>query len=131
MSDKQITGKIGEDLACDYLKQQGYTIMDRNYWKKWGEIDIVARRGQVLHFIEVKSVTREKWQMQAGDPDDYEPEDNLHPWKRQRLARVIEIYLKDHDVDEDEFDWQVDALAVYVSPTGEKLKIEILEDILL
>ncbi len=57
-TEKQIVGKIGEDCACKYLQKLGYKIVDRNYLKKWGEIDIVAQKDKKLHFVEVKSVSQ-------------------------------------------------------------------------
>ncbi len=54
-------GNQGEDLACDYLKQHGYTIILRNYRKKCGEIDIIARENDNLVFIEVKTRSSLEW----------------------------------------------------------------------
>jgi len=123
----QNTGKIGENATCAFLQRQGFKIIDRNYWKKWGEIDVVAQKGLDLRFVEVKTVVR-KGIGKGGD--DYEPEDNLHPWKRKRLRRVIETYLLDKRVD-DEVDWQVDAVSIYLTPDLKTLKIDHLEDIIL
>lgn len=123
-TEKQKVGNLGEAEACWWLKKQGFSILERNYLKKCGEIDIVAKKGKVLHFVEVKTVTRETLM-----PDGYEPEDNLHPWKLKRLSKTIEIYLLEREVGE-EVDWQVDSLSVYLNPAGKVLKIEFLEEIL-
>ena len=66
----------------------------------------------------------------SGDPgDNYEPEDNIHPWKIKRLSRAIETYLLEKKID-DETDWQVDAISVYLEEgSGKVLKIDHLEDI--
>lgn len=127
-TDKQNTGKAGENHAEVFLKKHSYRILERNYWKKWGEIDIVADRDGVIHFVEVKTVSRETV-LEEGS-DTYAPEDNIHPWKRQRLARVIETYLLERRIGEDR-DWQVDSLAVYVNKEGRVLKVDQLEDIIL
>ena len=58
-SDTQKTGEIGENVAVKFLMKHGFAILDRNYTKKWGEIDIVAEKDSKLHFVEVKSVVRE------------------------------------------------------------------------
>ncbi len=55
LTHKQKIGKLGEDLVCKDLKNKGYTLIERNYWKPWGEIDIVARKQGKLYFIEVKT----------------------------------------------------------------------------
>lgn len=53
--DKAIIGKKGEDLAVAHLRKQGYKLIERNYRRRFGEIDIIARDGEVLVFIEVKT----------------------------------------------------------------------------
>ena len=125
MTYKQKIGQIGEEAACAFLKKHNFTIVERNYWKKWGEIDVVAQRGDDLRFVEVKTVSRATFKK-----DDYEPEDNLHPWKRKRLRRVIETYLLEKDLGDD-IDWQVDAISVYLNEKGETVHVEHLEDIVL
>ena len=58
-TEKQKVGEVGENYACKYLEEAGYRIVARNYSKKWGEIDIVAEKAKALHFVEVKSVSRD------------------------------------------------------------------------
>lgn len=64
---KRSTGARGETAVCRYLRLRGYLILERNYRKKCGEIDIIARRGRYLCFVEVK--TRSKNAM--GEPSRY------------------------------------------------------------
>jgi Holliday junction resolvase-like predicted endonuclease len=60
---KRQTGDIGEEVACKYLENKGFSVMERNYLRKWGEIDIIAQKdingAKRLYFIEVKTVSRE------------------------------------------------------------------------
>ena len=131
-TEKQKIGKIGETLACDFLVKQGFLIKDRNYLKPWGEIDIVAQKGSDLRFVEVKTVTRHFYRstprQSLGQEDNYEPEDNIHPWKLKRLGRAMETYLLEKRIG-DNVDWQLDALSVYLDGEGRLINIEILEDI--
>jgi putative endonuclease len=144
-TDKQLLGQKGESEAVKWLKNRGFVILDCNYLTKWGEIDIVAKKGQDLVFVEVKTVTRpsalantiafqaksvahETTTLKDWTSDAYEPEDNIHPWKLKRLARTIEIYLSDKNIDED-IDWRLDALSVYFDQEGRLVLIECLEDI--
>ncbi len=53
--DKAAIGKFGEDLACDFLKREGYKIIERNFRIRGGEIDIIALESGVLVYIEVKT----------------------------------------------------------------------------
>ena len=57
--EKNQIGAYGEQIAVNYLKKQGFIILDTNYLKKWGEIDVVARKTSIIHFVEVKTVSYE------------------------------------------------------------------------
>ena len=58
-SETQKKGEIGENIAVKFLMKHNFSIIERNYTKKWGEIDIIAEKSNKLYFIEVKSVSRE------------------------------------------------------------------------
>lgn len=124
-TQKQIVGEYGENAASAFLVKKGLRILDRNYRKPWGEIDIVAIKDKVIHFVEVKTVVRDGGLEKA---DSWEPEDNLHPWKLKRLSRTIETYLLQY-FDDNEPDWVFDALLVTISWQNEIRNIEWIEDI--
>jgi putative endonuclease len=89
---KRAKGNKGEDIACKFIQSKDFQIVDRNYLKKWGELDIVAKKDNIIHFFEVKSVT--------GDFSDkffnaHRPEDNVDGWKVKHLRRIIETYLEE------------------------------------
>ena len=78
-------GKIGEDLACDYLKKHGYEILERNWGNKWGEIDIIAKlkTKETIVFVEVKTKVGE----------DYgQPENMINKRKLFQVLRMAQIY---------------------------------------
>lgn len=106
-------GNIGEEIAARYLQKHDFQILDRNYLKKWGEIDIVARRTGVIHFVEVKTVSYEtkEYLKSSVSRGTWKPEDNVHPYKIRKLNRAIESWLHEKRVDAD---WQIDVLAVKV-----------------
>ncbi|MEK7543534.1 MAG: YraN family protein [Patescibacteria group bacterium] len=52
---KKRLGKIGEDLASEYLLKHQYTLIERNFQKRYGELDIIATKGNTLIFVEVKT----------------------------------------------------------------------------
>lgn len=54
-------GRAAETLAADYLAGRGFEVLDRNWRNRWCELDIVARRGGVVHFVEVKYRRRADW----------------------------------------------------------------------
>lgn len=60
-TQKQKIGDLGEGIACNYLRGKGFEIIERNYWKPWGEIDIVAEKQGITYFIEVKTVSLENF----------------------------------------------------------------------
>ena len=76
--NNQEIGRLGEDLAVKYLEQKDFGVIERNYWKKWGEIDIIAKKDDILHFVEVKAVSRKTIDMFSRETNDFRPEDNIH-----------------------------------------------------
>lgn len=137
-SEKQKIGEIGENVACKFLVKHGFTILERNYTKKWGEIDIVAQRqengGLKLYFIEVKAVTRDLSDVSRitskDSLDQYRPEDNMHPWKLKRLSRTIQTYLVSKHVS-DSTEWQFDLLVVFLDMNNKKARVKRVEDVIL
>jgi len=88
MSDaRQTLGKLGEDLACQELQRRGYAILARRYRRRGGELDIVARDGQTIVFVEVK--TREGCEFGAGA-------ESVTRFKRRRMASVALDYMARH-----------------------------------
>jgi Holliday junction resolvase-like predicted endonuclease len=136
-SETQKIGEVGENIAVKFLVKHGFSILDRNYTKKWGEIDIIAEKDNKLHFVEVKSVSRETLNTfipkSYNDSDEryqHRPEDNMHPWKMKRLSRTIQTYLLSKKVDEEK-EWQVDLLVVYICQKEKKAKVKVVSDIIL
>lgn len=128
-STSQKVGLLGEDIACRYLIGKGFTIVERNYTKKWGEIDIVAsEKSGKLRFIEVKSVSRENIDNISHETSAIRPEENMHPKKMERMARTVETYLAEKDV---RGDWQVDLVTVFIDEVGKRAKVKLWEDIIL
>lgn len=136
ITEKRKLGNLGEDLACRFLIKQGFDIIDRNYLKKCGEIDIVTKKDNVLHFIEVKSVSCEmppnvsSSSVQTGKIGEYRPEDNVHSWKLQRLAKTIQIYIIEKSVS-DETDWQLDVITVYIDKKRLVSKIHTINNVII
>jgi putative endonuclease len=130
-SETQKTGKIGENIAERFLVKHNFFVLDRNYTKKWGEIDIIAEKKSKLYFIEVKSVSRETLENVSRETlDQYKPEDNMHPWKLKRMARTIQTYLLSNKIP-DEKEWQVDLLVVFLDLKNKKAKVKVVNDIIL
>ncbi|HWA32013.1 MAG TPA: YraN family protein [Candidatus Paceibacterota bacterium] len=130
-SEKQKIGEIGENIAAKFLIKNGFSILDRNYTKKWGEIDIISEKDNKIYFIEVKSVARETLENVIHETGDYyRAEDNMHPWKLKRLSRTIQTYLLSKNIPEDK-EWQVDLLVIYLDLKNKKAKVKVVSDIVL
>ena len=88
--NKRSKGAAGETLAAEFLKAKGFVILERNYRFDRGEIDLVARDGQELVFVEVK--TRHSNTYGA-------PEESVTPAKEEQLKKVAEGYLYEHQIE--------------------------------
>lgn len=86
-TERQIRGAIGEQAAVDYLRQNGFMIVERNYRVGRSEVDIIASRYDELHFVEVK--TRKAGSMTA-------PEEALTEQKARALRRAASAYIAQH-----------------------------------
>lgn len=109
MTKKSETGKLGEDIACLYLTNKKYKIIDRNFRKPWGELDIIAKDPKdILVFVEVKSMR------QFGNAA-IQPEDNLTAAKLRKLKRTISLYVGSNpDLIDDEKGWRIDLVAITI-----------------
>ena len=103
MTIKYEFGEWAENNVAQYLESKGYSVLERNYRKKWGEIDVVAKKEGIMIFVEVKANKKEL----AG----FEPETRISPEKLRRLNRVIQTYLASKKYPEDQ-DWQIDVVAL-------------------
>jgi putative endonuclease len=104
-------GNLAEDKACKFLEKNGFLIIERNFYSRFGEIDVIASKDEVLHFIEVKSGS------------DYESAiQNITPTKLSRFIKTCNVYLKKNSYDGD---YMIDA--VVVTPSS----IELVENITL
>ena len=117
-TEKQKIGNIGESLACRFLEGRGFKIMERNYRKKWGELDIVAEKGGVLHFVEVKAISN----------PNFRPEDAVRAWKKERMKRAIRTYFLDRKIADDK-DFEIDVIAIFLDFSRKKARIRMLENV--
>ena len=81
---RQTLGELGETLACDELRRRGYAILERRYRTRYGEIDIIARHGDVLVFVEVKARAGNAFGSGAAAVTGY---------KQRRVARMAADFL--------------------------------------
>jgi len=127
-SKSQKIGELGEDIACKFLENHGFSVLERNYTKKWGEIDIVAEKGSKRYFIEVKSKSVTSLDYVTHETTN-RPEDNMHPMKLRRLRRVVETYLIHKRFGY--VDWQFDLLIVYIDLEKRLSRVKVIENIIL
>ena len=130
MEHTRKTGNMGEDIGCTFLKNKGFMIIGRNYLKKWGELDIIAEKDKILHFFEVKSVTRNPFSMRNNKTNPHRPEDNVHGLKAKRLRRIIETYLEETKRGlAAEFQFHV--LCVYMDMETRRAKVKWMKNLIL
>lgn len=103
MKHNQRVGKWGEEIAADHLTQRGCEVIARNARTPYGEIDIVAKQGEIVIFVEVKTRTSDKMGL---------PEESITARKRGHMIACAEHYAMEHEIDH----WQVDVIAVEGKP---------------
>lgn len=102
---KDALGDRGENMAARYLRNQGYKIIMRNFRCDVGEIDIIARQGKTLVFVEVKTRAY----------DDPTPEEQVNSFKQEQIQKAAKLYLSRYGVPQPPARFDVVAI---VWPTG-------------
>jgi|SRR5437867_1580911 len=109
---RQVLGKLGEDLACHELRRRGYAILARRYRRRGGELDIIARDGQTVVFVEVK--TREGCEFGAGG-------ESVTALKRRRMANIALDYLSRNRLTESPC--RFDVVSIDMSDGGPRIEL--------
>ena len=114
MAEHNDLGKLGEELAVEYLQKNGYTILDANWTFQKAEVDIIAQKEQILAIIEVKT----RSSLEFGLPQDF-----VKPKKIQLLVKAVNGYVTENDLD---FEVRFDIIAI--NKKGQEFVIEYLTD---
>ena len=123
---RKVVGEMGEDIACQFLERKGFKILERNYRKPWGEIDIIAEKGGVVRFVEVKAVSRESLPDVSREMD-YRPEEMVTPDKLKKVARTANLYMENK---RDKREFQIDVVGVIMDTTTKKARCRLIEQAL-
>lgn len=111
------TGRLGEELARNFLKKRGFRILESNYRCPEGEIDIIARHNDCLVFVEVRSKTSREF----GSP-----EESVTQAKKRRMITTAQHYRQSHDKTLPL--WRIDFVAVELDKKGKPSRIELIEN---
>ena len=83
MNNREL-GTYGEKLATNFLRQHGYKILEKNFWCRYGEIDLIAKSNDYISFIEVK----------LGSQQSFVPlENKINNYKQKKMKQVAQYYL--------------------------------------
>jgi len=114
-------GKEGEEIAAKFLSDKGYKILERNYYTKFGEIDLVVSKNNVLAFVEVK--------LKQGDFFGT-PEEMIGNSKLSQVQRMAEFYLMDKpEIAQKYKTYSIDAVCIMVGEDGEVERINHYENL--
>ena len=114
-------GSLGEKIASEYLKKNGYNILDRNYFPRWisgplrGEIDIIVQKKDLISFVEVKTL---KDKLDKG----FSPEQKVDFSKQRKILKAAESWLMEKKIPFDS-KWQIDVVSVEINSDSKKAKI--------
>ncbi|MCI5051487.1 MAG: YraN family protein [Candidatus Pacebacteria bacterium] len=121
---KQKIGKYGEDICVKWLENNNYTITERNFTTRSGEIDIIAQKTKILHFIEVKSIINRN--NSNVTHETYNPAENMTKAKISKCYSVIHEYKQLHKVTHET---QLDLYMVFIDNNNRKHRIKRIENI--
>lgn len=120
-TQKRKFGDLGERLASKFLRNNGYAVLEVNYQKRIGEIDVIAKKEKAIHFIEVKTRTESSSNMFGL------PQEAVSFQKKKKLIRTALFYLAEHKLSDDAI-WQIDVIAITINRDKTKAKINHIEN---
>jgi len=120
VTERTQLGLQAEEATCRYLRTKGYTILDRNWRRPWGELDIVADHRGVVHFVEVKASSRRL----AG----FDPFLRADGRKMHKVRRTAQTWLSAKRYSPDT-EWQLDVASVIMDPSLPEPDIELFEQV--
>ena len=115
-TEKRKFGDFGEKIACYFLENKGYLILETNYQKRIGEIDIIAKLNDMLHFIEIKTRTN------FSNNKFGAPQESVNYHKQKRLIKTALFYLLENKYS-DNANWQIDVIAITIDKNKNTAKI--------
>src|SRR3989338_2791101 len=115
---KTQSGNYGESLAVNFLKKRGYKILERNYRIRGGEIDIVAREGELLVFVEVKA----RWSHEYGLPSE-----SITYWKIKALLKTAAFYCV--KINWKDRPYRIDLVSIDFANSKDNPEIELIKNI--
>jgi len=119
-TQKQKTGAVGESIAERFLRSKGYKILAKNYRKPWGEIDIIAEKGNTIRFVEVKTVSRESRAV-------HRPEELVDRRKLSKVARTAALYM---EMKRDSREFQLDVVGIILDKASKTAVCRLFEQAL-
>mgnify|MGYP001120136057 CR=1 FL=1 len=102
MIDSKAVGELGENIAARYLTNSGYAILEKNYTCKFGEIDIIAKKGTVLAFVEVKTRTNISYGY---------PEEAVNKYKIKKIKNTANFFIVNNKPLQD-FNFRFDVISI-------------------
>lgn len=109
-------GYYGESLSIAYLKENNYIILEKNFLCKLGEIDVIAKKGDIISFIEIKTRYSDKYG---------KPMEAVNFYKKKKIINASRFYIQKNRLDN--FFIRFDVLEIYLS-YNKKFKINFIED---
>jgi putative endonuclease len=113
-----VTGNKGEDLAAQFLRNNGYEILERNYRIRGGEVDIISKKDDFLVFVEVKT----RYSHEFGLPVE-----SVTPWKIRFLLKTAKFYIQ--KINWGEKPYRLDFVGVDFAEDKDNPKVELIENI--
>lgn len=120
--EKQKIGEWGEKVALEYLRSQKYRILEQNYRRPWGEIDLIAQDGETIVFVEVKANS-------ASFGQAFSPEIRVNPKKSRHILRTAQLFVNQRFAGKEK-EWRVDILGITFDLSNSTAKIKHFKNVL-
>ena len=123
---RKATGSLGEKIAAQFLERKGFKVIEFNFRKQWGEIDIIAEKEGMVRFVEVKTLSRENSGGISREMS-HQPEDLVDARKLRKVARTAALYMESK---RDRREYQIDVVGVILDREKSTARCRLIEQAL-
>lgn len=124
------TGDFGEKIAVKFLKNKGFFVLETNYRRPCGELDIVAKNKGIVSFVEVKTVSHEtKHDLEHSlQHNAWRPEELVRQFKLHQIAKTLQVWIAENQYGGE---WNIDVVAIHMAPREKYAVVDHIENIII
>lgn len=129
-TNNRSTGALGEGVAAYFLEKKGFSVIVRNFKRTFAEIDIICKKNNTIHFVEVKTVSYEtRVSLEyAVAHETWRPEEQVHAHKLKQISKGVEAWIQENRYTGN---FQIDVVTVRIVPHETYARVKFIQNVII